>query len=169
VYLTTDPPVGSDTTTLQAQTRDNNAVNLAAYLSAYSLFVRPLFSTSVQFSSWELWRYDNEPSLRSTYIGVVGSPFTGSSSNSPVPAAQATFTFRTLGGGIARLQFMEHVIPASSSDFLPSSNPAVNALVNFAAANDTAIVGRDDWPLYVPYKESYGQNEALFRRRFRAL
>lgn len=97
-----------------------------------------------------------------SYVGNTG---TGLGLN--VAAFQQLFTCRTLGGKIAKLQFMEGNIGDNEvTVVMPSANQT--AYRDFVTGDSTAIVGRDDEFLLSLISYSSGQNEHLQKKRNRS-
>lgn len=92
--------------------------------------------------------------------GAINSPY--------VPAQQATFTFRTLEGGTMRIQLMENHFTGQAKEPLSSvTDAAASALRDYVTQPDTWFLGRDTSYVIGAINLLRGQNEKLFRARFR--
>lgn len=82
-------------------------------------------------------------------------------------AYQATYTFRSIGGGSARLQLMESSIISNSKVSYPYGSSALNAIPDLLTAPTGFMIARDNTFVFSNLHLSSGQNERLFRKRFR--
>lgn len=82
-------------------------------------------------------------------------------------AYQATYTFRSIGGGSARLQLMESSIVSNSKISYPYGSAALNAIPDLLTATTGFMIARDNTFVFSNLHLSSGQNERLFRKRYR--
>lgn len=162
------PTPGSDPTDVMLATRGPADVTLAAGVNAFWALVRLHISTAALASTYTLWKL-NDNNNEKLYVssGVLtavngfGHPYG--------PAEQTTFTFRTAGSGIMKIVTLEDAngsfarAPLNPTDGLSTGN-----LAAYVTSNSNWLLGADDtWPVQA-LNVSYGQNEKLFNRRFRA-
>lgn len=143
------------------------SVTLSQYMIDYVEMVRGFYHSTSDFQRSELW-YIPEGTTDAKYIatwfhGVAGTHPTGST----VEAQQATLTFRSAGGGVARLQFMQHVIPGNYRRAYPTGDTNWDALMQFVIGVESAHRARDNTKLVAPINAGLGQNEKLWRKIYR--
>lgn len=125
-----------------------------------------LFGPGTTFLTAEYWFYDPEPSSNATFIDVVALAGTGTAVSDQT-AQQQTMTFRTKGGGIMRCQFMEGGLGGNNVDAFPFTDNDSQLFALYMSGTLHPWVGRDDTRPIAPLRNSLGQNEKLWRRRFR--
>lgn len=138
---------------------------LDEWVDSFMPFLLDLHAVSTEFSRVELWRIP-EGTTDATFISVYPLGDVGTGGSSQV-AQQITFTARSGGGGIARLQLMEGSLGGNSSTSYPYGAEA-QAFADAIVADSSIILARDNTYLLANNKLSLGQNEALWRRRFRS-
>jgi hypothetical protein len=133
--------------------------------------VRAFYRVADQIVSVTLWRYlpNSFQKIFITQAGVDSPNGAINLANPPTALAnQQTFTFRSAAGGIAKLVLLETTIGGNSTIPFPVPNaPAINNLANWAVSADSHIVARDNGFLIVPLRLSQGENEAVWRKRYR--
>jgi hypothetical protein len=167
-----NPQPGDLASGIQLLTRGGSPILLNAAISQFwAQRVRAFYRATDQIVSVTLWRYLPN-SFQKIFItqGIVDSP--NGAINLPNPptalANQQTFTFRSAAGGIAKLVLLETTIGGNSTIPFPVPNaPAINNLANWAVSADSHIVARDNGFLIVPLRLSQGENEAIWRKRYR--
>jgi hypothetical protein len=163
------PSIGSPSTSINLYTRSGGTVTMDAACSTLWAFLRPLLHTSVSISAPQLFRYAPGTFQRTWVSQMATALANGSNTVAPALATQLTLTFRTGNGGIAKITVLEH------GDNTPykvplTANPAgsgVSKLAAYAISADSWILGRDDSYLVAPLYNLNGQNEVLFRKRYR--
>jgi len=114
----------------------------------------------------ELWHYEFESFVAAFQCNYPIS-VAGTSGSSNIAAGQAIFTFRTQEGGKMRLDFMETVIAVGTSLQYSALNAGQQAIVDFVLSNDNWILARDTSYPNTFHQMHPGQNEALFKARYR--
>jgi hypothetical protein len=127
-----------------------------------------LLGTGTSQPRMELWKYDPEPSYNKTFITAWTSSNTFPLAAGAAQAAhQNTYTFRTIGGGVARLQLMEDAGTGTARIAFNALAGDSAAFADFACGATSAIVGRDNLHLLTGIAGNQTQNEKLARKRFR--
>lgn len=166
--VTTTPDPGTDITTLELNTRDAGVVNLETALLAWIDLLAPFYNDTVVFNVATLWR--NTPlSLERTFIGSYVIDVNGTSSSPTVKAGQVIFTFRTLEGGVMRINLMEAINSTGKSVSRSSLGSGATPLAEFIESEDNWILGRDTSYPISGIAFHPGQNEYLFKKRYRTL
>lgn len=128
--------------------------------------IQTQFNTSVTFDLAELWAYEPESfeaSFVSTYaIGVNGT------NGAPISVAgQAILTFRTLEGGVLKINLMEPINAAGAKVGMTSAPAGIQAISDYVVSDVNWILARDTSYPFAPMNFAPGQNEAIFKKRFR--
>lgn len=116
----------------------------------------------------ELWEFA-AGTFDATYISSYTIGVAGTATGTAFAAAQAIYTFRTEEGGTMNVNLMESNTAAGVSQGYASMNQANKDFVDsFVHVTDAAFLGRDtSFPIAFTRLHP-GQNEALFKKRFRA-
>jgi len=169
VMLTSIPDAGTLFTAIYVTSKDGAPDNgLADHCTAFAALIAELFHESVTIDYVELWVYDAEPSSDANYINTMTLGVAGASAAAPVPAQQTTMTFRSLDGGQCRIQLMETSLTGNTKDAYPFTNVPASAVAAYAISGSSPIIARDNAHLNVPMNLLGGQNERLFRKRYRS-
>lgn len=168
VDLVTDPPPGTAFALINAKTRGGVATpDLATVVEAWLALWVEIMHTSSNFGLVELWKYTPltfQADFVSSYSPIIVA---GLHTLSPGVCQQDILTFRTTEGGILRLNSME----ARNRDFdrikFPTGIGNVDAIFNFVVSDPNWILGRDTSYPFGGLNYLIGQNEKLFRIRFR--
>lgn len=124
-------------------------------------------STAFAISRFELWRIAPD-SFDGTFISAYEIGLAGVGAASVFPAGQYIMTFRTLEGGIMRVSFMEHIATAIGiTDPPPLAQTGMQAIADFITSTSNYFLGRDtSYPIAL--RAGFpGQNEVLFKLRYR--
>jgi hypothetical protein len=164
-----EPAVGTLSSAINIVKRGGALASMDTVVSQFWAFVRPFLNTATSVNSVTLWKYTPN-SFERTFITTMGTQLAnGSSATAFVLAHQATFTFRSGNGGIFKLQLMESVISQiiRSSLVANATGDAYQKLAAYCISTDSFLIARDDAYVVAPMYLIGGQNEALFRKRYR--
>lgn len=134
--------------------------------------VAPLVDDETTFDFVELWNYPVEQSFESEFVSVYSPTVTeGTSVQNPQPASQGIFTFRTLEGGIMKVSVMEGVTVPGVRQSRAQMGGAQGSLADYVISGNGSygapFLGRDTSFPFATIAYYPGQNEALFKRRYR--
>lgn len=162
------PVPGTDFTAIQTVAQNGTNATLQAEVQALWDIIRTAYNTAVELVYVELWRYGPN-GQNAIYISAsdVTNPL-GTSAVVPMAAQQQTFTFRSTNGGIMRLQLMETSVGDNLRQTPPYTPAGFQSLSVYVTGNSRPWQARDDGYPFVAIACSGGQNEALFRKRFRS-
>lgn len=129
----------------------------------------PIFDADdTVFDFYEVWAYEPQ-SFDGTFITTanLGVPGTNSGAGVGTAAGQDIYVFRTQEGGIMKINLMESKSGVGASNGYSQLAGPTLALVDYVLSNNNWIVARDtSYP--IAFKRRFpGQNEALFKRRYR--
>jgi hypothetical protein len=168
VDLTADPTPVDAFNNINAKTRGGIVTpDLAAAVEAWLALIAPRFHTSSAFGIVELWKYvplTFDAQFISSYNPTVVA---GTDTNPTVATQQETLTFRTLEGGILRIQLMESVANTNQREPYPTGDVDIDPIFVFVFGTSNWILGRDTSYPFSAINHLGGQNEKLFRARFR--
>lgn len=160
------PSVGDAPSTIDLLTKGGGVTPLDTAVNVYVTLLQPLFSTTVDFVKFEFWKYA-PLSYDRTWItdGTLG--LNGTNAGAYAPAKYRKFSFRTLAGGVAYLTLLESIVDGNLQESYPFASPASNAIANYAVGGTSWMKARDNSFFSTPILLSDGQNEVLFRKRYR--
>lgn len=163
-----DPAPGTAFADIDVTMRSSAVMPLSDWLMDPGFFMEYLvdcYPVVAEFPTAELW-FIPEGTYDATFISAFEVGLVGTSVTPSVAAQQTTFTFRSIGGGTARLQLMESSFSGNTRQTPPFSAVA-NALSIFATSLSSAILARDNTYIFARIAQNDGQNETLFKKRFR--
>lgn len=162
------PAPGTPFTSIDALRRDDSPFPLDGEIDDWVTAISPLWvnSPANTIDYAELWKYEPE-SFDASYISTYSIAHTCTGATACTPAGQAMITFRTSGGGVLKINFLECEIGLGVKDALPFSNADADAVADAVVAGTFPWLGRDGTYPFACIALWPGQNEALFKRRFR--
>lgn len=162
----TAPTVGDDPTVITLETKDSAGITLSAAVAAWINLIKPRYKTTATFLSYDFWKYTVGTFSR-TWIstGILG--IAGTSTGDTVLAQQSTFTFRTLEGNIMRHVLLESIDNTNSVVPYASAPATVQALMDYTVASNTWMLARDTSYPIAQLNAVGGQNETIFKKRYR--
>lgn len=164
-----DPTVGTPFSGITVGRRTGGAVALNTAIDAYVALMKVFYAGSGASTivSAELWKY-----ISGTFDASFVSSYTinvnGTSGSGVQIANQSIVTMRTTNGGVFKLSYMETVIPFAVIDAGTITNAGLEAMVADIEAGNQPWLGRDDGFPISRIAHYPGQNEALFKKRYRA-
>lgn len=165
-----NPAVGSVPGSIAVQTKSGASLALLTAVNDVWNIVRTgLSSSGVSCLSWTLWRYVPN-TLAKDFItaGQVTNP-AGTQGPAAVAAAQTKLTFRSANGGI----FQTNLLESSNSNvtigpLIPAGTGAWQVIyAAYALSSSGWMIARDDSYPVAALNVAFGQNEALFNKRYR--
>lgn len=161
------PAVGTPFANIEVETRGGALVELDTFVTNFVTIVADFYATGDSFDFAELY-YIPEGTFDATWISAFTLGINGTVGGFSTPAHQDTLTFRTLGGGTGRIQLMETIATGNQKIANPTGNAIVDDIFAYMTEATTAIVGRDNTHAIVGINWSSGQNERLWRKRYRS-
>lgn len=162
------PVVGTSSDLIDILQRDATTVTLTNAVNDFVDLLKPMFQTVTTFIDFTLWQYVTG-TLERNFVSTGALGVAGTSAGSAQTAHQATSTFRTQNGGILKLVMLESIFSDNDVVALSSvSNTALLAISAFIVSTDSWLYARDNSYPIAPLNFSGGQNEALFRKRYRS-
>jgi len=160
------PTVGDLPTAITLQTKDTVGILLNTAVTAYVALLKVRYHTSVTFTSFDFWKYTPLTYIRQ-WISTGVLSVAGTSTGSTSLAQQSTFTYRTLEGNIMRTVLLESIDDTKDRVPYASAPASVKAIMDYIVASDTWVLARDTSYPISPLNAVGGQNEAVFKARYR--
>jgi len=162
------PSAGDDISTIGATPRSGSDINILTAVNAYLDLVKPFFNTGISFGGLTIWKYAALSNDR-TFITSASLTKSGTNASATQVASQLIYTFRTVGGGVLKLNYMETATVPGASVSRGSFTGSADALADFVESTDNWILARDNTYPIIGLAYHPGQNEALFKKRYRNL
>ena len=149
--------------------RNNITVDFDQWVEQWLGYLAPFYGTGfASFDRADLW-WSDQTSFDRIFLTTYNPTTVPTGSNSMVQADQQTMSFRTLGGGQMRVVTLEASdgIGINQRRGYPTGDTTTNALMAYVISDASPLLGRDTTPPYSAIAISRGQNEVLWRKRFR--
>ena len=169
VDLEVDPTPGDPFSLMSALRRDTGGIDLDVATAAFVNVAEDLFDTGEgSFTYAELWKYTPDTFLASYVSSLdLSLPFTGLGTS--YTAGQDIYTFRTLEGGIMRVELHENLASPGPAVAYADLAADPKALADYFITNNTGVwLARDTSYPFLCLRESPGQSEATFKKRYRS-
>lgn len=167
VEPTAPPEVGEEFSAINIVPRSAAPLPLSDAVDDFVAGMIGIYPSSATIIRAELWRIP-EGTLAGTFVSTYPIDEPGVNVTASQVAQQSTFTFRAIGGGNGRLQFMESSISGNGSTSYPYPAASQNAIADLVTATTGFILARDNTHMFANIHLSNGQNERLWRKRYRS-
>jgi hypothetical protein len=168
VQVLGDPEPGTPAEDIRIVKRDTTEWDLDEFALAWITLVEGLYHTSVGIGQFELWQYPTPQTFDAVFITASDVADVGISASAYNPASQQTISFRSQEGGNMRLTFLEtSITSAAGYESPPYTNAQLEALRLWVLSGSNPILARDTSQPIAAIRWSKGQNEAVFKRRYR--
>lgn len=167
VALQSDPAPGTAFDSITAITSGAGTRALDLAVDDLVSLIQPFYHTSSNISTAELWKYEPN-SFEASFVSSYDISVNGTSGVVGRAASQVIFTFRSTEGGIMKMSFAETGFAAGSTDFPPFAQASWTALANHIIGTTNVWLARDTSYPFVAKAVHPGNNEAIFKKRFRA-
>lgn len=164
--LTTDFNAGDDINGAIANQRDGGTANLVTWVDGLAAVLAAVFSNTADINTAELWEYAPgtfNADWRATWALTVP----GTSGSATQEDAQAIWSFRTLAGGVAKLDLRNTIFAEAVTASYLTGNAGIDNIFDYLSDPDTIVVGRDGGFLVQGLHFLAGRNEKMFKRRLR--
>lgn len=164
------PTPGSALNTITLQTRSGTPANAQTCVDGLWNLIRAAYNTGVTCQGVTLWRYPVAGSFVKTFVsaGAVTTP-AGAAPGATTLAHQATLSFRTANGGIMKLTLLETAFTALTRQVLVANAAGATEqkIAAYLISGSGWAIARDDSFPITPLYGVFGQNEAIFKARYR--
>ena len=166
--LVADPDPGDPFDEIDVYESDGSSNPLDASVDSWVALLLPLMSSAdAEINRAELWKI-TPLSYDGSYISSYDISEAGTSGSGYVVAAEMIFTFRTINGGIMKIHIEEGVTLPGQSAVLGDIGANHQALANYVTGSTGWMWARDNSYASVFLKLHPGQNEAVFKKRYRS-
>ena len=168
VQPTGTPAVGTPPASVTIQKLGGSTANLQVVAEQAWSYLRLNWGTAIFCTSFSLWKFVTENSRDFISGGsIAANAGTGSS---PQIAGQVTLTFRHALGGIGKIVMLESGNAGDTQVALAANatGSAPQRLAAYIMSADGPMVALDNSFPVTPLRDSRGQNEAIWRKVYRA-
>lgn len=166
IKLDYEPEPGTPFSEILVSDWNETSSPLDALIDALLAELLPLYNLTTDFTSAELWKIP-EGTYDATFLSVYGIGTPGESSTNTSAAHQLTFTWRSTAGGIMKLVLIESISTEQGKYAYPTGSSTWNDVFAFVGSATRPFMARDNTRPFAPLRVSGGQNEAVWRRRYR--
>lgn len=168
VRPTVDPIVGTDPTLVDLQLRGGGNNNLQAVANQVWSFARLGMHNTAVATNYSLWRFATENARDFVTAGSL-SVTNGAGGGSFQAAQQLVLTFRHASGGIGKLVFLESVTGGDTQAALVANSLGAwyQRVAAYVMSADSPMIALDNSFPTTPLRQSFGQNEKLWRLLYR--
>lgn len=165
-HVAGDPAVGEDVANIDLTLRDLTTKNVDTAVTEWINLLKPFFHTTTTFDEYSIWNYVFQTFDR---VFVTSAPIgiSGTGTGSVTLAQQDTFTFRTQEGGTMKIVLLESAGISKVRETYASLGAPSQAVFDYCTDSDGWILARDTSYPAAPLAKIGGENEALFRKRYR--
>lgn len=164
--LAQDPLPGTPFTAIVTQQKGGANGLLSADVDSLVTLLREFWPGTVTIDFAELWKYVPQ-TFQANFISGYVIGLAGVGVGTVVPSHQATFTWRTIEGGIMKMVLLETELGGDAVLAYASSGARSIALFDYIAGAFSAFWARDTSYANAALRRSNGQNEAVWRKRNR--
>lgn len=140
--------------------------DLKTCVDAWVLLFKAMFINTTTIDYAECWRYEEE-SFNADFVSAYTIGAVGTGGGAAQPGGQHIHTYRTQEGGIMKLNFMESNVSPGAKGSLAAVTGAQATIRDFVVGTDNWFLGRDTSYPFAGINALPGQNEAVWKRRFR--
>lgn len=166
VFINNEPGIGRPFAEYLAYMPDATEDPLDDVCDAYAVVMLPLMATTVTLISATLWQY-TAFSYERSWVSEYAMAYVGSHASPYIPAGQLTFSFRSSNGGIFKAILLESSAPGNDQSAIASLTSTGADYADWFLSDDCPFLARDNGRPIAGLLLSRGQNERVFRKRFR--
>jgi len=170
IQLSVDVDPGDPFSAAGILTGSGGTIGADIIVDDYLALVSQIYSNAAN-NTWdfvELWKY-TPGTFEAQFMSVYATNVPGASASAMNPANEQIMVFRTSQGGIMRAHYEESILSIGLPDTPPFANAALDDIREFIDTTPRPFLGADTSYPFATIALYPGQNEALFKRRFRNL
>jgi len=167
VQLAASPDPGTEFADIPTLNHDLSEGTLKAVMDDFMDKILDFFPDEITFLTAELWKYP-EGEYDGVFYGVYALSLDGLHTGTMNVAGYSILTWRSIAGGIMKIYLLETAVAGNGVTAYPTGNTLYDLLFTHFTRVDKPFVARDNSRPIAPLKLSQGQNEALWRRRYRS-
>jgi hypothetical protein len=162
-----EPDPGEDIADIDLKERGGLIVDADTAVDAWVVLLKATLATVSTITRVDLWKYA-EGTFDATFITSKDLNVAGTVGPTYQPARQDTLTFRTFAGGTMRVTVNESAMNKAFGKYAPSGgDAAIDGLLAFILSTDNWLLARDNAYPVAGISYLVGQNEKIFRQRYR--
>lgn len=164
------PAVGAVPGSIAVQTKSGASLALLTAVNDIWNIYRTGLNTVVSIcTGWTLWRYEPDSLARDFITASTVTNPQGTQAGQAIPAGQQKLTFRTAEGGILQINQLEGAAGGTSiGPLVPAGTGTWDKVIaSYLLSSSGWVIARDDSFPVAANKIALGQNEAVFRKRYR--
>jgi len=161
------PAIGTPAASITIQKLGGATASLQAVADQAWSYLRLSWSTAISASGFSLWKYVTENSRVYISGGTLATP---AGTGAVITAAhQVTLTFRHAGGGIGKLVLLETGNAGDTQTALTANAAGTvnQRIAAYVMSADSPMIALDNTFPITPLRQSFGQNEAIWRKLYR--
>lgn len=135
-------------------------------VESFLAFLGDFHNSAGEYTSVELWEYE-EGTFNASYLAAYTPIAQPSDAGSTQAHSQGIITFRTRGGGIAKVDIRGITIAPGTTQSYPFDSGTAGALAAYMISSSVPWLGRDNTGFLLPLKFLPGTNEAAWKDRYR--
>jgi hypothetical protein len=167
VEPTATPEVGEAFSAITVAVRSGSPEPLSDKVDDFVAGLIAIYPATATIIRAELW-YIPEGTFAGTFISTYPIDEVGVNGTGSQVAQQTTLTFRSIAGGNGRIQLMECSLGGNNKESYPYTSASLNAIADLVTNTAGFILARDNSFMFANIHASHGQNERLWRKRYRA-
>lgn len=160
------PTPATDFGDIDVELRSGSFNTLATWVDSFVAGLIAIYPATATVIRAELW-YIPEGTFAGSFVSTYPIDEAGTNGTGSQVAQQTTLTFRSIDGGSGRIQLMESSLGGNNKESYPYGSSSLNAIADLVTATTGAIIARDNSFMFANIHASHGQNERLWRKRYR--
>ena len=162
------PAVGTPPASVTIQKLGGSTANLQVVADQAWSYLRLQWPSVINSSGFSLWKYVTENVRDFITGGSLATP--AGSGGGVTPAGQCTLTFRHALGGIGKIVLLESANAGDTqvASLANAAGTSAQRLTAYLMSADSPMIALDNSFPVTPLRDSRGQNEAVWRKIFRA-
>lgn len=166
VNVDTPPLIGTDFQFITLTARNDSNFSLQVFSDLYFGSIQPFYKAGDTIGAIELWfAPDNTQDF--TFVSAYGTSFVGTSPSTTRLAGQLVFTSRSTNGGLQKSVFLETVDKNDNVVDYAGANADQKAYWDVVTGLNSPVLARDGGFVFSPLSLGRGQNERVYRTRYR--
>lgn len=161
-----DPDPGLDFDLYNYRSKDGSTYDIDTWVDAWVALLAVVMHEFSTFVDVELWKYTTG-TFDAAFYSSKSLAVAGDSATVAVPCGQIIWTFRTQAGSNLRVNLMESIKNSQPTLPIPSGDSDLDDIAAAVIADDSPVFGRDNSYAFNGIHTLRGQNEALFKKRYR--
>lgn len=161
-----DPAPGTVMSSIDVVTRGGGSDTIITAVEDLVTILKQWYTAADTFVKFDLWKY-TPYSFDKLWISTHSLAISGTSGSSTVKAGELIFTARTQEGGLWKLTLEESVVGTFEKTAWGAVGGTAATLLALVEGTDNWMLARDTSYPIAGMNYLHGQNERIFRKRYR--